>query len=244
MKILYGTAVVLLAVLRLGAQITLTQSDMPQVGNVLITASDTAPTVTPGQAGPDQTWDLSAIRNQVAETTFCVTPSSTPYSTDFPSANLAARYVFKSASTFAYSNLSSGSLLSLGNIAVETAATISLSDNPAITTMPLPATYLTHWSSAPRMVTKDNTGVDSLEQISLLSITDTVDGWGTGNNSGRIIQFPARKATAECRLRQPVLLFARHPFVVVSVGHNRRNQKRILHLVRRFKRRTCGNPCV
>ncbi len=179
MNKLCATSVFLFAALCAHAQITLIQSDMPQVGNVFITAFDTVPTVSQGSAGANQTWDLSATKWQFADTTFCVSPSSTPYFTDFPTSNLAVRYQFESDSTFYYSNLGSSSLLSLGNISVQPIGTFSVTDNPGIRTMPLPAAYLTYWTDMPREVVSNNVGADSLRQISQLSIFDTIDGWGT-----------------------------------------------------------------
>ena len=161
------------------AQITLTQSDMPQIGSVYITISDTAPTVSPGSAGPNQTWDLRAIKNATAETTFCVTPSSTPYSADFPSSNLAVYFRAGGDTTFEYSNSSSSSLLTLGNIVAEPAGTYLVTISPGITTIPLPATYLTHWIDSTTNVATDNVGSIMVKQISHLAISDTVDGWGT-----------------------------------------------------------------
>jgi len=179
MNRLRATSLILFAAICAHAQITLTQSDMPQIGSVFVTVSDTAPTVSPGQAGPNQTWDLSAIKNVTAETTFCVTPSSTPYFADYPTANLAVRFRTTLDTTFEYSNSSSTSLVSLGDIVIEPAGIYSATISPGITTLPLPATYLTHWSNSPTDVATTISGAVTVKQISHLSISDTVDGWGT-----------------------------------------------------------------
>jgi hypothetical protein len=179
MKNFHGTAIVFLAVISAEAQITLTQSDMPQIGNVYITESDTVPTVSPGQAGPNQTWDLSAIKSLTAETTFCVTPSSTPYSASFPNSNLAVRFRTALDSTFEYSNSSSGSLVSLGDIVLEPAGTFMAALSPGITTVLLPCTYLSNWSDSPTDAATTSLGAERLKEVTHLSISNTVDGWGT-----------------------------------------------------------------
>lgn len=71
------------------AQITLLESDMSSVGDVVVRYNDTIPVYGPGGSGPGQTWDFTqAIADDTANT-FILAPSSTPFSSTFSSSNLA-----------------------------------------------------------------------------------------------------------------------------------------------------------
>jgi hypothetical protein len=60
----------------------------PMVGDVVVLNQGSY--VSPGSAGANQTWNLSAIGTGTAQTTNMVTPSSTPSGSSFPTANVCA----------------------------------------------------------------------------------------------------------------------------------------------------------
>lgn len=87
------------------AQITLTSSSFPNLGDIYINHHDSlTSTVTPGSAGANQTWDFSALHNHYIDSTLVVDPATTPNGAQFPTATLAGInnggyvYMTKSAS--------------------------------------------------------------------------------------------------------------------------------------------------
>lgn len=164
------------------AQITITKSDMPEVGKVYIVANDTTPTVTPGSAGANQTWNLNGIKNVYTDSEFAIAPSATPYFSDFPTSNLVLRSFTPG---FGYEdefdNLSADSLVTNGYavpvpfnpyivLVLNTSAQVLLS---------LPATYNKAWKGSFFQRQKYSYAAgDSIREIVLYSYTGSVDGWG------------------------------------------------------------------
>ena len=72
------------------AQITVTDADLMNVGDVVYTAIDSLPSnsIAIGNAGANQTWDFSALQAQEYDTTEFIDPVGTPFGADHPSANL------------------------------------------------------------------------------------------------------------------------------------------------------------
>lgn len=73
------------------AQITLSASDMPQIGDEFINANDTTniDTIISISTGTDLSWDFSWIKDDSQDTTSYVDPASTPNASTFPAATLA-----------------------------------------------------------------------------------------------------------------------------------------------------------
>jgi len=90
MKTKLFTIVLALASMNMSAQITVTDTDLMSVGDIIYQAYDNvpAPSITLGNAGPNQTWDFSALQVQEYDTTEFIDPSGTPFEFDHPSANL------------------------------------------------------------------------------------------------------------------------------------------------------------
>jgi hypothetical protein len=167
-----------------GAQITITQSDMPHAGNTYITAYDTTPNVIPGGAGPGQTWNLSAIKNQYVDSLIFVTPSATPYFSYFPTSNLACHTILGGPIKgygYSYFILNSNSYQFEGIFMLGPGVELETSD-PYVTES-FPINYLTHWSNSVRQIAKMPLGSDSTEEIMRISTYDTVDAWGTVTTS-------------------------------------------------------------
>lgn len=163
-----------------GAQITITQSDMPQIGNTYITAYDTIPGVLPGEAGNNQSWNLSAVKNQYVDSLIFVTPSATPYFSYFPTSNLACRTILGGPIKgygYNYFILNSNSYQFEGIFMVGPGIEFE-SSNPYVTES-FPINYLTHWSNSVRQITKMPLGSDSTEEIIRITTYDTIDAWGT-----------------------------------------------------------------
>ena len=74
------------------SQITVTDSDIASVGDVIYQAVDTLPSssIQPGNAGPYQSWDFSSLQVMELDQTEFISPVGTPYAFMYPSANLCA----------------------------------------------------------------------------------------------------------------------------------------------------------
>jgi len=90
MKTKLFTIALALASMNISAQITVTDADLMSVGDIIYQGYDTAPapSISLGNAGPNQTWDFSALQAQGYDTTEFIDPAGTPFGADHPSANL------------------------------------------------------------------------------------------------------------------------------------------------------------
>lgn len=161
------------------AQITLTQSDMPKIGDAFQIAGDNAPTVMPGPSGTNKTWNLSALHNNGIDTFSFAAIYAVPYNADFPGANLAEVINLSGYPIYSYYNSSSSSLTTLG--IVWPGFTIGLT-NPAQTIMSLPATYGTNWVTTYKNInyySSYTVGYDSSKEVQHAIDADTIDGWGS-----------------------------------------------------------------
>src|ERR1041385_7800756 len=183
------------------AQISITSAEMPVVGDSLVTFRDTLPSnFNVGQAGPSRTWDFSNLSPNVRDTTYAVDPSSTPYSADFPNANIALTsdntgYVFYRNTTQAlkaegFANIDP-------NLGI-----VSVNFNPIPDQYHFPATYLTAFSgnsgfqeakpynqlppnvkaqidSSLSNCPNTNATVSQVRVTFTSSYKDTIDAWGT-----------------------------------------------------------------
>ncbi len=90
MRRLYVVLSLLCITLWGGAQITITNEDIPQVGDELIYFIDTTSfNVGPGLAGANQVWDFRGLNFAVSDTNRFIAPSEAPNNEDFPNANIA-----------------------------------------------------------------------------------------------------------------------------------------------------------
>ncbi len=88
MKKLYLSLLICLPLFA-GAQITLTQSDLPVVNSGYINATDSNYVAAIPPGGNGQSWNYASLLNVVQDSLFFISPSGTPYASYFPSANLA-----------------------------------------------------------------------------------------------------------------------------------------------------------
>ena len=76
------------------AQITITSSSFPNVGDTQIlhhnTTTPLGGSIVPGNSGANQSWNFSAMLNESSDTTLIVATSSTAFAANFPSASFAA----------------------------------------------------------------------------------------------------------------------------------------------------------
>ncbi len=91
MKTFFYTLLLSISTLCLNAQITFGDTDLPTAGDAFqfLTDTLTAGVITPGAAGASQTWNLPSLNVHNIFTTNYVDATTTPFSSDFPTANVA-----------------------------------------------------------------------------------------------------------------------------------------------------------
>lgn len=74
----------------INAQITVTDTDIIDVGDVIYQALDSmpGPMIVPGNAGANQTWDFSSLQVMETDILELISPSGTPFANVHPTANL------------------------------------------------------------------------------------------------------------------------------------------------------------
>ena len=122
------------------AQITVTDTDLIGVGDIIYQANDTLPgsTITPGNAGANQTWDFSSLQIMDWDYTEFISPAGTPYTAMYPNANLC----FEEDGEFYYVNKSTSG--------VELVGVDNFPLNMLIA--PLPLTYGLIYSDGPNTI--------------------------------------------------------------------------------------------
>ena len=73
------------------SQISITSDEIVDEGDVILQANDTDPdpSILPGDAGANVSWDFSALGELSVDTSYFIDPSNTPFGSSFPEANLA-----------------------------------------------------------------------------------------------------------------------------------------------------------
>jgi hypothetical protein len=99
----------------LSAQIYITHYDIAPYYSQVLQNNDTTPSVLPGNAGANQTYNLSSLNAQSTDTLFFGDPAFTPNGASFPGSNEAATYNTNQA--YIYFNLSTASFQVTGQAA-------------------------------------------------------------------------------------------------------------------------------
>ena len=163
------------------AQITLTQSDMPQAGMVVVTANDTAYNGTPGASGVNQTWSFGSLGNHgLGETQF--EPANTqPGFSNFPTSTLCIPSL--TDSTWSFLTVNSGGAYIDGLYSTSTSFPAPvIKYNPPLQLISLPCTYNTSYTSnsmASFKLALNSPPVDSLEYRSYVMRNSVIDAWGS-----------------------------------------------------------------
>jgi len=185
--------------LSLHAQITLTTSDMPSVGDTFPAYRDTqVPGFSIGQKGANRTWDFSNLQPDETVTTYAVAPSSTPYNSTFSASSFALTTDFNAY--LYYTN--SASALRVDGLASNDAnlGVIAVPFSPKPDQYRFPTTYLGAFSGNSGFVAakpynqlpqniKDQIDnalasfpgatVNQVRVTFTSTYTDTIDAWGT-----------------------------------------------------------------
>lgn len=163
------------------AQITIVETDMAQVGDIINRNTDTLALVVPGNAGANQTWDLSNAVAHQTETTYAVAPSSTPFASGFSASNLA---LTTDNASYLYFTQNSSSLVAdgIGGDLIGTGTPLVVPFNPSLLVQNFPLTYGSTFTDNYGMdVTTDGSafGVSEIRYKRVAVVKDSTDGWGT-----------------------------------------------------------------
>ncbi len=165
-------------------QISILSTDMPVINDVLARKADTMTVLSPGPAGADQVWTMTNLSSYIInETTTVSAPSSTPYASSFPGANIA---LSNDGVSFVYMNINaststvvgaSGDLLNFGTI-------FTIPFNPDILLHNFPRDYGSNFSDAYGWdITTSGASVNQPAANSVRTkrtsvVKDTTDAWG------------------------------------------------------------------
>lgn len=162
------------------AQITILDTDMAQIGDVISRNVDTLATVSPGSAGANQQWLMTNATVHLTENTSVIAPSATPYANDFPGSNLVmtndnASFLYFSQNTSTlYTTGIAGDLLNNGSI-------IKAPFNSTLLVNNFPRTYGSNFTDPYGLdVTTSGTpfGVNQVRYKRASIALDSTDGWG------------------------------------------------------------------
>lgn len=165
------------------AQITITQSDFSNLNGVsVIQILDTTnlSAISPGNAGANQTWNLSAIGNDSQDTLMFQNAAGVGCYNSFPNSTYAMQ--IPGFEGYVYIAMSSTSLDMLGMCGVFMPPDITIAPfTPGYKKITFPATMNTSFSGTTKQILQfglDNPPPDSGRIVSSISYTTTVDGWG------------------------------------------------------------------
>ncbi len=169
------------------AQLTITQNDFASTGTIITMTDDTLPaTLTLDQAGPNQTWDFSALNNHYTYQYHFINPASAPFASTFPTANLVIDVT--GSGYFYYLNNTASALTAVGQSGdfLDNGNAIAIRLNPADKILEFPATYQSTFSNTMNFdetiyynMVVSGYQIDSVRMKSTQQKNSVIDAWGT-----------------------------------------------------------------
>ncbi len=179
-KLLLGSIILGLAFTST-AQITINRSDLGNlVGTTYIQANDSTNlnTLSPGNAGENQMWDLTGISNDYQDTTQFLSPSGMHCSNDFATATLAI--VDSGMIIYIYDDNTVLELLGFCGVMIPP-DTSSITFYPPKKQFTFPSTYNTSFSGQTKTIMQFSNNPpppDSIRIVQTITYSSLVDGWG------------------------------------------------------------------
>ena len=179
-KLLLGSIMLGLA-LTSTAQITISRNDLGDfIGAIFIQANDSTSlsTLSPGNAGANQTWDLTGISNNYQDTLQFLSPAGMLCSDDFPNATLAL--VRSGMIVYLYDDNSVIESLGFCGVMIPP-DTLSVPLTPPEISIIFPFTYNTSFSGQSKMKIQfpnNPSPPDSIRIVKTTNYTSLTDGWG------------------------------------------------------------------
>ena len=182
-KLLLGS-IMLGAALTSTAQITITQNDLSNwYGATVIQAHDSVnlSSISPGNAGASQTWNLTAIGNDFQDTMQFLNPAGMPCSNNFPTATYGI-LVPDFVDGYAYLSVNATSLEFLGFCGVIIPPdTMTVPFTPPQKQLTFPSTFNTAFTGQTKQIMQfpnNPPPPDSIRIVSTINYTSLIDGWG------------------------------------------------------------------
>src|ERR1051326_4256836 len=146
-KLLYSFGLISATFGVANAQITITMADIAGIGKVIKQATDTTPTISPGTAGTNQTWNFSALAQHSLDTLTFTNPYWTPFQSSFPTSNLAIEQGPNGNAGISYANLSGSTFNMVGQHFDPGTGPVNVPENPVQVIIPFPSTYNTSFNN-------------------------------------------------------------------------------------------------
>lgn len=207
------------------AQIVITYGDMPVAGTYITQTTDTTPSALPVFiAGANINWDFSALNNHAPYSMGFLNPSTTPYFSHFPSANLC---YLAPDSMFGYIEANPSYVVALGARIKMDTTEIIIQYNPDDTMIVFPYTMGTTFESHPNTVVKmfygdsinlglGNVYIDSIRMTLSYDKNTVVDGWG--NVSTPLGIYPALRSTRTEIMEQEIAVHYSNMYIPVNTS--------------------------
>lgn len=194
------------------SQITITQSDFSavnQIGTTFTSYVDSSGSLNIGAPGSNS-WNFSALQQANMAQSTIVSPSGTPFESDFPGATSAsfstAQIQGATIETWTYSSLASDALRSLGigsrNAFGNFSTEATTQNKPPRLLFELPFTLNSTWSSTDSIITTTTSNIPGVPPQILraqATTTYTVDAFGQ-------MTFPGGRTVDALRVRQDQVL--------------------------------------
>ncbi len=171
------------------SQIVIEVADFPVAGDSIYQGIDTLIplTITPGNAGADQTWDFSQLRTRQGNTTHFADPTTLPSGASFPNSFLAVEQF----GGWGFADSANGTVEITGFSGDFTGLGANMDipfENPQ-TIFVFPATYQSSYNDTsmidvsmeapPQLVAMSPIPIDSIRFKRYSEIQSEIDGWGT-----------------------------------------------------------------
>lgn len=179
-KRLLSVCVIATAFTGVNAQITITVADIAGIGKVIRSANDTMPTVIPGPAGANVTWNFTALNNHSVDTLTFTNPNWTPDGNQFPTSNLA---VLQGTNGTVYTQVTGTDFFIQGQAGNLNQTAVVVKNNPFDELITFPSTFNTSFNNTTaydlRVAYTQQTGIDSVRVKHNATSTSKINAWGT-----------------------------------------------------------------
>lgn len=148
-KNLLFSAILLMTIISVNAQITITRQDFPVIGNLVISAMDNTTIIDPGSPGLNKTWDFSNLTASGYDSVYYTGTWGMPNAQNYPDANIVSNHNpddYPGGYNINYWNFSDGAIKGVGdesliNIWSTLFMALHMKYTPAAIQIPLPFTY-------------------------------------------------------------------------------------------------------
>jgi hypothetical protein len=171
------------------AQITLDQSDVAPPLTKFQRYNDTLPlaSILPGSAGPNQTWNFSALHHHTTDTMVFTNTQWTIHGSSFTNSNLCMMTLANSI-FYSYLKNTPDSLSTVGQVGLFMGSTVPIivHYNPTQKLLNFPTNYMSSFNTSSKFQVVQYYGqlvgsimIDSIRVRNRITVTNNVDAWGS-----------------------------------------------------------------